>query len=127
MHSLTHVPYHLTYGLGTMLFSILFSSVVVLSSSIPRYFHVIITFSIYLNRIADTMLLLLSNTYHTSVHFSIMSHNCPLRFRDTHGLATKKDKILSIFMIVLAMFSKVVAIYSDAYSLIKKNKESPRS
>lgn len=44
---------------------------------------------------------------------------------DRHGIAMKKDKILCIFMIVLAVFSNVVAIYSDAYALFKKN-ESPR-
>ncbi|XP_075498701.1 amino acid transporter AVT6A-like [Primulina tabacum] len=41
--------------------------------------------------------------------------------RDRYGIATKKDKILSIFMIVLAIFSNLVAIYSDTYSLFKKN------
>ncbi|XP_073057842.1 amino acid transporter AVT6A-like [Primulina eburnea] len=41
--------------------------------------------------------------------------------RDPYGLATNKDKILSVFMIVLAIFSNLVAIYSDAYSLFKKN------
>ncbi|CAK9134057.1 unnamed protein product [Ilex paraguariensis] len=41
--------------------------------------------------------------------------------RDYHGVATKKDKILCIFMIVLAVFSNLVAIYSDAYSLLKNN------
>ncbi|XP_043715371.1 amino acid transporter AVT6A-like [Telopea speciosissima] len=41
--------------------------------------------------------------------------------KDPHGIATKKDKILSVFMIVLALFTNMVAIYSDAYSLIKKN------
>ncbi|OIT29468.1 PREDICTED: sodium-coupled neutral amino acid transporter 5-like [Nicotiana attenuata] len=45
--------------------------------------------------------------------------------RDRYGIATKKDKILCIFMIVLAVFSNVVAIYSDAYALIKKS-SSPR-
>lgn len=40
---------------------------------------------------------------------------------DHHGIATKKDKILCIFMIVLAVFSNVVAIYSDAYALFRKN------
>lgn len=40
---------------------------------------------------------------------------------DHHGIATKKDKILCIFMIVLAVFSNVVAIYSDTYALFKKN------
>ena len=42
-------------------------------------------------------------------------------FRDRHGIATKKDKILSVFMIALAVFSNMVAIYSDAYALFKKN------
>ncbi|XP_068637813.1 amino acid transporter AVT6A-like [Aristolochia californica] len=41
--------------------------------------------------------------------------------RDTHGIATKKDKILSVFMIALAVFSNAVAIYSDANSLFKKS------
>ncbi|XP_071916115.1 amino acid transporter AVT6A-like [Coffea arabica] len=45
--------------------------------------------------------------------------------RDRHGIATKKDRILCIFMIVVAVFSNLVAIYSDAYSLFKKN-ASPR-
>ncbi|KAL3378573.1 hypothetical protein AABB24_004480 [Solanum stoloniferum] len=45
--------------------------------------------------------------------------------RDRYGIATKRDKILSIFMIVLAVFSNMVAIYSDAYALFKKN-SSPR-
>jgi len=42
-------------------------------------------------------------------------------FRDRHKIATKKDKILSVFMIVLAVLSNAVAIYSDTYALIKKN------
>lgn len=45
--------------------------------------------------------------------------------RDRHKIATKRDKILCIFMIVLAVFSNMVAIYSDAYALFKKN-QSPR-
>ncbi|KAL7190654.1 hypothetical protein ACSBR2_022852 [Camellia fascicularis] len=44
---------------------------------------------------------------------------------DRHGIAAKKDKILSVFMIVLAVVSNAVAIYSDAYDLLKKN-ASPR-
>lgn len=48
-----------------------------------------------------------------------------ITLRDRHHIATKKDKILSIFMIVLAVFSNLVAIYSDAYALFKKN-ASPR-
>ncbi|XP_077237661.1 amino acid transporter AVT6A-like [Tasmannia lanceolata] len=50
-----------------------------------------------------------------------------ITLRDTHGIATKKDKILSTFMIVLAVFSNVVAIYSDAYSMFKRSKDSPRA
>ncbi|GFZ19008.1 transmembrane amino acid transporter family protein [Actinidia rufa] len=48
-----------------------------------------------------------------------------ITLRDRHGIATKKDKILCIVMIVLAVFSNLVAIYSDAYALFKKN-ASPR-
>ncbi|KAF7129614.1 hypothetical protein RHSIM_Rhsim10G0060600 [Rhododendron simsii] len=44
--------------------------------------------------------------------------------RDRHGIATNKDKILCIIMIVLALFSNLVAIYSDAYALFKN--VSPR-
>ncbi|PSS33629.1 Sodium-coupled neutral amino acid transporter 6 [Actinidia chinensis var. chinensis] len=47
-----------------------------------------------------------------------------ITLRDCHGIATKKDKILCIFMIALAVFSNVVAIYSDAYALFKKNGSS---
>ncbi|KAF3443975.1 hypothetical protein FNV43_RR13665 [Rhamnella rubrinervis] len=48
-----------------------------------------------------------------------------ITLRDRHNIATKKDKILCVFMIVLAVFSNLVAIYSDAYALFKKN-ASPR-
>ncbi|KAF6169105.1 hypothetical protein GIB67_038602 [Kingdonia uniflora] len=44
-----------------------------------------------------------------------------ITLRDRHGIATKKDKILSVFMIVLAVCSNMVAIYSDALGLLKKN------
>ncbi|KAL5723358.1 Amino acid transporter avt6a [Ranunculus cassubicifolius] len=44
-----------------------------------------------------------------------------IALKDPHGIATKKDKILSIFMIVLAVFSNIIAIYSDAAALFKKN------
>ncbi|ERN05789.1 hypothetical protein AMTRI_Chr10g231740 [Amborella trichopoda] len=47
--------------------------------------------------------------------------------RDQHGIATKKDKILGIFMVVLAVFSSTVAIYSDANSMFKKNNGSLRA
>ncbi|KAL8471862.1 hypothetical protein ACS0TY_029194 [Phlomoides rotata] len=42
-----------------------------------------------------------------------------ITLRDRYGIATKRDKMICIFMIVLAVFSNVVAIYSDAYSLFK--------
>ncbi|WJX70726.1 Amino acid transporter avt6a [Trifolium repens] len=45
-----------------------------------------------------------------------------ITLRDHYNIATKTDKILSVFMIVLAVLSNAVAIYSDAYSLINKNK-----
>ncbi|KAJ8751851.1 hypothetical protein K2173_026049 [Erythroxylum novogranatense] len=48
-----------------------------------------------------------------------------ISLRDRHNIATKKDKVLCIFMIVLAVFSNLVAVYSDAYALFKKN-SSPR-
>ncbi|KAI5442682.1 Amino acid transporter avt6a [Lathyrus oleraceus] len=41
---------------------------------------------------------------------------------DKHKIATKSDKIISVFMIILSVLSSVVAIYSSAYALIKKNK-----
>ncbi|KAL3844560.1 hypothetical protein ACJIZ3_001963 [Penstemon smallii] len=43
-----------------------------------------------------------------------------ITLRDRYIIATKRDKVLSIFMIVLAVFSNLVAIYSDAYALFKK-------
>lgn len=45
--------------------------------------------------------------------------------RDSHNIATKKDKVLGIFMVVLAVFSNIIAIYSDAYALFKRD-SSPR-
>ncbi|KAL9231261.1 hypothetical protein vseg_006510 [Gypsophila vaccaria] len=44
-----------------------------------------------------------------------------ITLRDRYGIATTKEKSLAILMIVLAVFSNVVAIYSDAYALFKKN------
>lgn len=44
-----------------------------------------------------------------------------LAIRDTHGIATKGDKILAVLMIGVAVFANAVAIYSDAYALFKKN------
>ncbi|GMN57596.1 hypothetical protein TIFTF001_026711 [Ficus carica] len=49
-----------------------------------------------------------------------------ITLRDRHHIATKKDKVLCVFMIVLAVFSNLVAIYSDAYALFKKN-AAPRA
>ncbi|KAK1297782.1 hypothetical protein QJS10_CPB15g01095 [Acorus calamus] len=43
-----------------------------------------------------------------------------ITLKDPHGIATKRDKILSIFMIVLAVISNAIAIYSDANSIFKK-------
>ncbi|KAL0350739.1 UNVERIFIED_CONTAM: Amino acid transporter AVT6A [Sesamum radiatum] len=44
-----------------------------------------------------------------------------ITLRDRYGIATKPDKIVSIVMIVLAVFSNVIAIYSDAYALFKNS------
>ncbi|KAF5748897.1 putative sodium-coupled neutral amino acid transporter 6 [Tripterygium wilfordii] len=44
---------------------------------------------------------------------------------DRHNIATKRDKMLCVFMIVLAVSSNLIAIYSDAYALFKRN-SSPR-
>ncbi|KAF8079916.1 hypothetical protein N665_0992s0006 [Sinapis alba] len=42
--------------------------------------------------------------------------------KDHHNQATKRDKTIAIFVIVLAVFSIAIAIYIDAYALVKKNK-----
>lgn len=47
--------------------------------------------------------------------------------RDSHGIATRWDKILSVFMIVLAVLSNAIAIYSDADSMFHKGGSSPRA
>lgn len=49
-----------------------------------------------------------------------------IALRDAHGIATMNDKLLSAFMIGLAVFASSVAIYSDAYTLFKKT-PSPRA
>lgn len=41
--------------------------------------------------------------------------------KDRYAISTTKEKSLAILMIVLAVFSNVVAIYSDAYALFKKS------
>ncbi|XP_027345032.1 amino acid transporter AVT6A-like [Abrus precatorius] len=43
-----------------------------------------------------------------------------IALRDPHDIATKKDKILSVVMICVALFSNVVAIYSNADALFRK-------
>lgn len=45
--------------------------------------------------------------------------------RDRYGIAMRKEKYLAILMIVLAVVSNLVAIYSDAYDLFKKNPAAP--
>ncbi|CAH9096496.1 unnamed protein product [Cuscuta epithymum] len=44
-----------------------------------------------------------------------------IALKNVPGIATKEDKILSIFMIVLAVASNAVAIYSDAYAVFNTN------
>ncbi|KAL1332209.1 hypothetical protein HN51_061057 [Arachis hypogaea] len=43
-----------------------------------------------------------------------------IALRDSHGIASKKDKILSVIMIALAVFSNIIAIYSNANSMFRK-------
>ncbi|KAG0468293.1 hypothetical protein HPP92_017621 [Vanilla planifolia] len=45
-----------------------------------------------------------------------------MTLRDPHGIATLRDKLLSAIMIVLAVLSNGVAIYSDASSLFNASK-----
>ncbi|GAU14057.1 hypothetical protein TSUD_168820 [Trifolium subterraneum] len=45
-----------------------------------------------------------------------------ITLKDRYNIATKSDKILCVVLIILAVFSNIVAIYSDAYALIKQNK-----
>ncbi|RAL40815.1 unnamed protein product [Cuscuta campestris] len=41
--------------------------------------------------------------------------------RDRYGISSKKDKTLCTVMIVIAVLSNLIAIYSDAYALLKKS------
>ncbi|ERN05781.1 hypothetical protein AMTR_s00006p00254710 [Amborella trichopoda] len=50
-----------------------------------------------------------------------------IALRDPHGIATRKDRILGISMIVLAVFSSIVAISNNAYSVFNKSSTSPKS
>jgi sodium-coupled neutral amino acid transporter 2 len=43
-----------------------------------------------------------------------------ITLRDPQGIAKKWDRILAVFMIVLAVVSNVVAVYSDAYKMFHK-------
>ncbi|KAI4316579.1 hypothetical protein L6164_024549 [Bauhinia variegata] len=47
-----------------------------------------------------------------------------IALRDTHGIATKKDKLISCFMIFLAVSSSTIAITSDLYSLFTGEEEA---
>lgn len=49
-----------------------------------------------------------------------------ITFRDPHGIATTSDKVLSGFMIVLAVVSNALAIYSDAYSIFQRGRSAPQ-
>lgn len=44
-----------------------------------------------------------------------------ITLKDRHATATTNEKSLAILMIVLAVLSNLVAIYSDAHSLFRKN------
>ncbi|KAL3824013.1 hypothetical protein ACJIZ3_020042 [Penstemon smallii] len=48
-----------------------------------------------------------------------------IALRDPQGMASNKNKILAVIMVGLAVFANLVAIYSDAYAIFKKN-SSPR-
>ncbi|KAM3712945.1 hypothetical protein ACJW31_01G217400 [Castanea mollissima] len=41
-----------------------------------------------------------------------------ISLKDPLGIATRKDKIIFVCMIILAVFSYAIAIYSDAYALL---------
>ncbi|XP_052158890.1 amino acid transporter AVT6A-like isoform X2 [Oryza glaberrima] len=44
--------------------------------------------------------------------------------RDPYGIASKRDKILAVTMIVLAVLSNSVALYSDAMNIFRKEEEA---
>ncbi|CAA0822469.1 Transmembrane amino acid transporter family protein [Striga hermonthica] len=46
-----------------------------------------------------------------------------IALRDIHCVISKKDRVLAVFMIGLAIFTSLVAIYSDAYAIFKKKNE----
>ncbi|KAK4428718.1 Amino acid transporter AVT6A [Sesamum alatum] len=47
-----------------------------------------------------------------------------IALRDTRGIATKNDRVISWIMILLAVSSSTVAICSDIYSLVRGNEEA---
>ncbi|KAK4381517.1 Amino acid transporter AVT6A [Sesamum angolense] len=49
-----------------------------------------------------------------------------IALRNSHGITSWKDKTLAIFMVGLAVFASLVAIYSDAYAIFKKNASPSR-
>ncbi|KAF5740086.1 Amino acid transporter [Tripterygium wilfordii] len=48
-----------------------------------------------------------------------------ITLRDTHGIATKQDRLISWMMIILAVTSSVAAISSDIYAIFSTDKEVP--
>ncbi|XP_077233483.1 amino acid transporter AVT6A-like [Tasmannia lanceolata] len=50
-----------------------------------------------------------------------------IALRDSHGIATKKDRVLSWLMIILAISSSTVAISSDIYTMFNEGKVERRS
>ncbi|KAH9309407.1 hypothetical protein KI387_037318, partial [Taxus chinensis] len=48
-----------------------------------------------------------------------------IALRDTHGISTRKDKFVALFMIILAGISCSIAVYSDFDQLLKKSSTVP--
>jgi len=45
-------------------------------------------------------------------------------YRDPYGVSKKRDKVLAVTMIVLAVVSNSVALYSDALSIFYRKQEA---
>jgi hypothetical protein len=45
-------------------------------------------------------------------------------YRDPYGVSTKRDKVLAVTMIVLAVVSNSVALYSDALNIFYRKQEA---
>lgn len=73
---------------------------------------------------AMVILRYLSNALVYSIHYllstSILTHRLVFISRDPYGIATKRDKILAVTMIVLAVVSNSVALYSDAMNIFRR-------